>query len=164
MAREKPDPRTELQKAIRAMPDADHPDPLLRATSVRLELLGFAELAEALDDIAVYGAPRVEVPVIERIRTVAAATGWAMHEKSHVDTEWGTRRTELTLTYGKNTINATINGVAGYLGHATWRIADVGYQYHAILAPQRKYHRIDTVLEWMRRVLVEPAVEDEVPT
>jgi hypothetical protein len=144
------------------MPDAEHFDRLLDEASVRLKLLGFAELAEAVKDVAVYGAPQVEAPVIDRFRTVAAATGWAIHEETHVDAEWGIARTELTFTYGKNTIDATISGHGTHLDRAFWRIADVGYQYHEILAPQRKYRRVETVLEWMRRVVVEPAAEDQV--
>ncbi|UNB50127.1 hypothetical protein [Mycolicibacterium sp. YH-1] len=138
-------------------------DRLLAAASLRLKLLGFAELAEAVDDVAAYGRPQdVEMPVVERFRTVAAVTGWETQEETKVDPDWGIARTTLTLKHGKNTIDATIGGRGMHLDHATWRIAGVGYQFHEILAPQRKHHRVDTVLEWMRRVVVEQAPEGEV--
>jgi hypothetical protein len=162
MVRQKPDPRAALHEAIRAMPNANDFDRLLHAASERLKLLGFAELAEAVHDVASYGAPQVEIPVVERFRTVAAATGWEMQEETKVDADWDITRTALTLTYGKNTIDARISGRGMYLDHATSRIDGVGYQFHEIRAPQRKYHRVETVLEWMRRVVVELAAEDEV--
>lgn len=154
-------PRADLPEAIGAMPGVKDFDRLLHNASVRLELLGFAELAEAVNDVASYGAPRVEVPVVERFRTVAAATGWAMHEETQVDPEWDITRITLTLTHGKNTIDAAISGRGRHLSHATWRIEGAAYQFHEILAPQRKYHRVETVLEWMRRVVVETSAEDE---
>ncbi|HEY1840162.1 MAG TPA: hypothetical protein VGG53_08035 [Mycobacterium sp.] len=147
------------------MPDAEEFDLLLQAASVRLELLGFAELAEAVHDVASYGAPQVEeaqIPVVERFRTVAGATGWAMSEETKGDAEWGIATTTLTLTYGKNTIDASIRGRGMHLDHATWRIAGARSQFHETLAPQRKYRRVETVLEWMRRVVVEPVSEDEI--
>lgn len=141
------------------MPDAEEFDRLLDAASVRLELLGFAELAEAVHDVASYGSPQVEIPVIERLRTVSAATGWELHEESHVDPDWGIKRTEVTLTHGKNTIDLRISGPGMHIHNATWRIGDSAYQYHQKLAPQRKYRRTETVLEWMRRVAVDPDAE-----
>lgn len=161
MVGQKRDSQADLQEAIRAMPGVNDFDRLLHAASIRLELLGLAHLAESVNDVASYGAPQVEVPVIERFRTVAAATGWAMQEETKVDPDWGITRTTLMITRGKNTIDASICGRGMHLDHATWRIEGVGYQFHAILAPQRKYRRVETVLEWMRRVVVEPAVEDE---
>lgn len=156
----KPDQQADLQEAIRAVPGLNDFDRLLHAASVRLELLGFGELAEAVNNVASYGAPQVEVPVIERFRTVAAVTGWAMDEDTKVDPDWGTTRTTLTLTRGKSAIEASISGRGMHLGHATWRIEGTGYQFHAVLAPQRKYHRVAAVLEWMRRVVVESSGDD----
>jgi hypothetical protein len=158
MVRRKPD-LADLQAAISTMPDVNNFDRLLHAAAVRLELLGFAELSEAVDQIVSYGEPEVEIPVIERFRTVAAATGWALHEETKVDREWDITTTTLTLTRGRNTIDATIRGRGTHVGHATWRVEGVGY--HEILATQRKYQRAETVLEWMRRAVVEPAPEDE---
>lgn len=143
------------------MPDVDNYDRLLYAAAVRLELLGFAELSAAVDRIVSYGEPEVELPVIERFRTVAAATGWALEEATTSDPKWGITRTQVTLTRGRNTIEATISGRGMHLDRTTWRIEGVGYQFHEILAPQRKYHRVETVLEWMRRAVVEPPPEDD---
>lgn len=160
MVSQKPDPSSDLQAAITAMPRAEEFDSLLQAASVRLELLGFAELAEAVHDVASYGAPQAEIqiPVIERFRTVAAATGWEMSEETKVDAELGIATTTVTLTYGKNTIDVSIRGRGMHLDRATWRIAGTRYQFHETLAPQRKYHRVETVLEWMRRAVVEDQV------
>jgi hypothetical protein len=160
MVRRKPD-LSDLQAAIRAMPDINNFDRLLHAAAVRLELLGFAELSDAVDEIVSFGEPEVEIPVIERIQTVATATGWAMQEETKVDREWGITTTTLTLTRGRNTIDATIGGHGMHLRDARWRIKGVGYQFHEILATQRKYHRVETVLEWMRRAVVEPTAEGE---
>jgi hypothetical protein len=160
MVREKPDPRAVLQEAIRAIPDANDFDRLLNAASERLKLLGFSELAEAVHHVASYGSTQVDIPVIERFRTVAAATGWEMQEETKVDAHWNIARTTLTLTQGMNTIDASISGRGMHLDHATWRIDGVNYQFHEILAPQRKYHRVETVLEWMRRVVAEAAEDD----
>lgn len=108
-----------------------------------------------------YGEPEAEIPIIERFRTVAGATGWAMDEKAEVDREWDITTTTLTLTRGRSTIDATVSGRGMHLRHATWRIEGAEHQFHEILATQRKYYRVETVLEWMRRVVVEQTSGDE---
>jgi hypothetical protein len=128
--------------------------------SLRLELLGFAELAEEMRDIATYGYPGTDVAAVDRIRAVAELIGWTVEQVVHEDKNWGSKHTSLTLTYGSNTIDVTIYNATGYVGDATWRIAHAEYQPHAILAPQRKYGRVDVILGWMREVIVQPAEGD----
>lgn len=155
-ARRQENRRLQLSKAISEIPDPNDRDTLFDTVSLRLELLGFADLAEEMNYIATYGQARTDVAALDRIRYVAELIGWTVEEVVHED-NWGLKHTSLTLRYNKNTIDVIIYNATGYVGDATWRIADTDY---AILAPQRKYGRVDVVLGWMREVIAEPSEGD----
>jgi hypothetical protein len=91
------------------------------------------------------------VPSHDRIETVAKLTGWNAERTLRKFPEFGSRTT-FTLKRGR-TIVIDIADATGYVSHAYWLRGDERVENRV---SQRKYQRLDTVLDWMRRAVIEP--------